>query len=256
MNIEDNLILNFSQIYEKSLVQKIPGLQYIDVSDIRGTDLYCTGDAADAVRERLKPFSARGIHFIDSGNYHYATGFFAEKIKEPFALVLYDHHTDMQDPLFTDMITCGNWAAELLRKDSWLKQLILVGPEKKDISEIPQDIREKLVCISLEELKAGEADRYIPLIRMELPIYISIDKDVLDTHEARTNWNQGDMPVSVLEKLLLEVFENQQVIGVDICGECSLLEPLLNLVEDKRVNRLTNRRLYQFLSCLFDKKEG
>lgn len=91
------------------------------------------------------------------------------------------------------------------------------------------------------------------MIDMALPIYISIDKDVLERSDVRTNWNQGDMPVILLEKLLLEVFERQRVIGADICGECSPMEPLRELMEDENINRITNDRLYHFLTMLFQK---
>mgnify|MGYP003479788864 FL=1 len=45
---------------------------------------------------------------------------------------------------------------------------------------------------------------------------------------------------------------NQKVIGVDICGECSLAEPVGQLVEDQRVNQVTNEILYHFLSTHFN----
>lgn len=61
------------------------------------------------------------------------------------------------------------------------------------------------------------------------------------------------MPTDVLEKLLRYVFRHQRVIGVDICGECSLAEPLPELLEDQRVNRETDELLYRFLSDLFRK---
>ena len=38
-----------------------------------------------------------GIHFLDSGNYHYVTGIMTEQIKQGFSLILFDHHTDMQN---------------------------------------------------------------------------------------------------------------------------------------------------------------
>ena len=58
-----------------------------------------------------------------------------------------------------------------------------------------------------------------------------------------------------LEKLLLDVFRHQRVIGVDICGECSLTEPLPELMEGREVNRETDELLYRFLSELFQKYE-
>lgn len=130
--------------------------------------MYCTREAEEEIRRRLSPYGPRGIHFLDNGNYHYVTKFFAGKIREPFSLVLYDHHSDMQKPLFPGMTSCGSWAGELLLHHPYLRQ----------------------------------------------------------------------MPLAVLEKLLLEVFVHQQVIGVDICGECSLLEPLQELMEDEKINRL------------------
>ena len=251
MQIEQNIILDFSHVYPDDIEKRVKGLKRIDVSDIGGTDMYCTEEAQKEIQKRLDSYGPGGIHFLDNGNYHYATKFFAEKITTEFSLVLYDHHSDMQDPLFPGMLSCGSWAGDLLRCDPCLRQLILVGPDRRTIDEIPADLKEKLVCISMEELKAGTADKKLPLIDVELPIYISIDKDVLSLQEARTNWNQGDMPEAVLEKLLMKVFARQQVIGVDICGECSLQEPLQELMADEKVNQVTNGRLYHFLMNLF-----
>ena len=49
------------------------------------------------------------------------------------------------------------------------------------------------------------------------------------------------MSVYTLKKLLEEVFKHQEVIGIDICGEC-------NLQEDEKINHITNDILYHFLS--------
>ncbi len=276
MKIEQNMILDFSHIYPEDVEKQAPGLKRIDLSDIPGTDMYCTREAEEEIRRRLSPYGPRGIHFLDNGNYHYVTKFFAGKIREPFSLVLYDHHSDMQKPLFPGMTSCGSWAGELLLHHPYLRQMILAGPEQKSMEELPEELeevltepgerpgkirkqpgepgkqaREKLVCISREEIENKAMDGKISRIDMTVPVYISIDKDVLDRSGARTNWDQGEMPLAVLEKLLLEVFVHQQVIGVDICGECSLLEPLQELMEDERINRLTNERLHHFLTRLF-----
>ena len=109
-------------------------------------------------------------------------------------------------------------------------------------------MRKKAVCVSLQEAGEQTDENEIKRIDMSLPAYISIDKDVLDRYGARTNWNQGGMSVRTLERLLSGVFANQKVIGVDICGECSLQEPLREFLEDSRINQTTNRNLYSFLS--------
>lgn len=246
-----NVILDFSQIYPENTEAKQTGISRVELGDLSGTDMYCSAQAEAEIRRRLKPYGPGGIHFLDSGNYHYVTKFFTEKISEPFSLILYDHHSDMQPPMIRGLTSCGSWAADVLRTSPYIRQMILTGPDQKSMDEIPADLREKLVCISREEIEEGNIEQKIRLIRMNLPIYISIDKDVLDRGEARTNWNQGDMPLSILKRLLLEVFEHQRVIGVDICGECSMEEPLPELMEDQRINKKTNENLYRFLTKLF-----
>ncbi len=84
-----NLILNFSHVYPADAGNKENGLCRVDLSDIPGTDMYCTPEAAEEIRRRLSFCGPDGIHFIDSGNYHYVTGFFLEKIPSPFSLVLF-----------------------------------------------------------------------------------------------------------------------------------------------------------------------
>ena len=106
----------------------------------------------------------------------------------------------------------------------------------------------------MQEIEAKTIEKDLNQIQKELPAYISIDKDVLDRYGARTNWNQGSMSVDTLQKLLSEVFRHQKVIGVDICGECSLEEPFSQLIEDEKVNGTTNAILYHFLSKYFSDK--
>ena len=142
----------------------------------------------------------------------------------------------------------------MLSDNPYLKQLILIGPNKESIREIPKKFKEKLVCVSMQEIEAQTIEKDLNQIQKELPAYISIDKDVLDRYGARTNWNQGSMSVDTLQKLLSEVFRHQIVIGVDICGECSLEEPFLQLVADEKVNGTTNAILYHFLSKYFPDK--
>ena len=37
-------------------------------------------------------YPAEGIHFIDSGNYHYLTKLWTDKLRVPFSLIVFDHH--------------------------------------------------------------------------------------------------------------------------------------------------------------------
>ena len=64
--------------------------------------LYCSDAAAAEIHRRIDPYGTRGIHFLDSGNYHYVTKIMTDRIDEPFSLILFDHHTDMQSPMIED----------------------------------------------------------------------------------------------------------------------------------------------------------
>lgn len=244
----ENLLLDFSHTYPQGIEKNIENLKRIDLSDLTGTTMYCSPESKQEIEKRLAHYGPHGIHFLDNGNYHYMTKIFTEKIHYPFSLVLFDHHNDMHQPLIHDLTSCGSWAAEMLQENTYLKQLILIGPSPKTIKEIPEDFQKKLVCISINEIEEDSAQKEIQKIDMSVPAYISIDKDVLDRYWARTNWNQGHMSIRTLEMLLKEVFQNQEVIGVDICGECNLQEPLNQLVEDQKINHTTNDILYHFLS--------
>lgn len=249
-----NLILDFTHVYPEDIESKVQDIRRIDLSDIRGTNMYCTAEAKREIRKRLTSYGPGGIHFLDNGNYHYVTKLFAEKIRVPFSLVLFDYHDDMQQPMIHELTSCGSWAGEMLSDNPCLKQLILIGPNKESIRGIPEKFKEKLVCVSMQEIEAQTIEKDLNQIQKELPAYISIDKDVLDRYGARTNWNQGSMSVDTLQKLLSEVFRHQKVIGVDICGECSLEEPFSQLIEDEKVNGTTNAILYHFLSKYFSDK--
>ena len=54
-----------------------------------------------------------------------------------------------------------------------------------------------------------------------VPLYISIDKDVLSEQYSETNWNQGELTLGMLEHMLQYFLERASVYGIDICGECS-----------------------------------
>lgn len=244
----NHLIFDFSHVYMDENVPSNESMHWLDCSDIEECDLYCSNQAKRQIWERIKPYGIRGIHYLDSGNYHYVTGIITEQIKQDFILVVFDHHTDMQKPLIEDMISCGDWAGNALDTNEWLQQLILIGPQLCDIEQIYCKRRDKLLTFSSEEMQKGEDRKKVSLIKKNLPIYISIDKDVLDDKYSETNWNQGNMSLSMLEHLLSYFLENGNVIGIDICGECQPGIPLPQYFEAEEINSGTNRELFEFLT--------
>lgn len=82
----------------------------LDFRQLEGINCYCSEEAAEQLRLKLQPYGPEGVHWIDSGDYHYLSLFFLEKITQPFSLVLIDNHPDDQDDAFSaGMLSCGNW---------------------------------------------------------------------------------------------------------------------------------------------------
>ena len=132
----NHLILDFSHVYCDENIPKNTGIHWLDCSEIEECDLYCSRQAEEKIGEKIKPYGIHGIHFLDSGNYHYVTEIMTSQIQKEFQLVVFDHHTDMQKPMIEHMTSCGDWAEKVLETNPWLQQLVLIGPQEKDIEQL------------------------------------------------------------------------------------------------------------------------
>ena len=57
--------------------------------NLEGTNCYCGEAAAEALRERIQAFGLSGIHFLDSGNYHYVSRLWLEQAEEKAFRIVY-----------------------------------------------------------------------------------------------------------------------------------------------------------------------
>ena len=110
------VIMDFSGIYQEEQFYEGEQISWIDLSDISGTNCYCDGDAQAQILERMEKYPVSGIYFIDSGNYHYMSRIGIGRVKEPFNLLVFDNHTDMQLPAFGGLLSCGGWIASALEE--------------------------------------------------------------------------------------------------------------------------------------------
>jgi len=157
-----------------------------DFSKMEETQCYCSPQSAAAIREQISRIPLKAIHFIGTGDYHYVSLFYLERIDEDFLLVLYDNHPDNQESAFGGgCISCGGWV--------------------KNASSLPH-CKGVLWNALPEESDGG------------LPVYLSVDLDVLSTEFAHTDWNQGEMTLEFLKKEIKTLCERCRIIGADICG--------------------------------------
>ena len=86
-----------------------------------------------------------------------------------------------------------------------------------------------------------------------MPLYISIDKDVLCPEDAQTAWSQGDMHLTTLLAGVQTVLECAKetggvIAGVDICGEADV-----ESIHENEANDFANERLLEIFGDLFAK---
>ena len=163
------------------------------------------------------------MHFIDSGNYHYMSRIWLEKLETPFRLVAFDNHTDMQLPAFGGLLSCGGWIAASLEELPLLEKVILIGPDQEAFDQTEPVFRQKVQYLSREKLRImtpEEKRAFFKKMEMDYPMYISVDKDVLCKDDASTTWSQGDMTLEELCQFVEILLDKQQILGMDVCGEC------------------------------------
>lgn len=246
--------MNFTGVYEDEDFYLDKHASVIECRDIRGTYGYTDDNAVMQINDRIRTLSPEGIHFIDSGNYHYVSKIWMDKIKYDFGLVVFDHHSDMQPSMFESLMSCGCWIKSALDNNSFLKKVILVGVDDKLAAKIPEEYLDKIVIYSQNQLEHKDAWARISRSHLGIPVYISIDKDVLSQEAAATDWDQGELSLKELKMLLFEIVTREKVIGVDICGECSdSLQSTFNYKKDI-INNRTNLTLLNLLQKLHEYK--
>ena len=244
---QDIIIMDFSGIYRQQQfwqdgeIQK--NISWVEVQELPGSNCYCDEDAMDILRQKLEKFETDGIHFIDSGNYHYMSRIWLEKLCVPFRLVVFDNHTDMQPPAFGGLLSCGGWVAASLEELPLLKEVVLVGPDQEAFDQTDTVLQEKVRFLSrerLREMTMEEKVLFFEELSVDLPVYLSLDKDVLCAEDASTTWSQGDMTLEELGQFVAILLEKQDILGMDVCGEC---DP--DACEGDHLNDLANRELLE-----------
>ncbi|WP_290733530.1 arginase family protein [Fibrobacter sp. UBA3806] len=253
---------------------------YIDCADISGTDCYCDDEAVETLRRRIADAgitNAHGIHFFDNGNYHYMSKIWTDMVQEPFSLVVFDHHPDMQAPRFGNILSCGGWVKKVLEENKFIGNVVIIGVADHLVEEIREELSQagdtstldKVTFIKESEIREtgsptsfsrtpSSFSRMRESLRSptesgmtEGRIYISIDKDALSPAYAATNWDQGSLDVAALKEIIAGLATSHKIIGVDICGERArdfAGDEHHTVQEADALNSGLNRELAEFLA--------
>lgn len=269
----DVAILNFSTIYDQeSFYRSDKSSHFVDLSGISGTNCMCDDEAKNTILKGIAEcsmsadngaacsFLPYGLHYIDNGNYHYVSSIYLSQVKEPFSLVVLDHHPDMQRPMF-DILSCGGWIVDVLDNNEFVRDVHVIGADKKLIDEIPDADKAKVRFYDIEDVFGKEPDGSIKvsLPDSSFPIYLSIDKDVIKKDELVTNWDQGEaeaMQVLELVRTLKDRSDgtgsglnegNLRLLGIDICGECAMDQEGVDLGRAIAGNDEFNKKVLEIL---------
>ena len=255
---------------------------YIDCANISGTDCYCDDEAVETIRKRIADAGikdASGIHFFDNGNYHYMSKIWTDMVQEPFSLVVFDHHPDMQAPRFGNILSCGGWIKKTLEENKFIDNVVIIGVANHLVDEIRAElsqagdasildkvkfIKESEICETGTPSSFSRTPTSFSRMRESLRsptesgmtegrIYISIDKDSLSPACAATNWDQGSLDIAALKEIIACLATSHKIIGVDICGERArdfAGDEYHTVQEADSLNDRINRELSEFLTSL------
>ncbi len=222
---------------------RLPRASVVDCRDISGTSCYCTPAAREEIVRRIAPLPLHAVHFLDSGDYHYLSRLWTERIGKPYALVLLDHHPDLQEPAFPGLMSCGGWVRDVLEGDPWCRKVLVAGVDPSLVPE-PAPFSGRVRILDERHSDAASVEAALPFLE-DLPVYLSIDKDILSPQWARTDWTQGSMSLDELCALIRLAATGRGVIGADVCGELSPGKG--GRPSDFARNARTNGKLLSFL---------
>jgi len=206
-------------------------------------------------RIHAQAHGAPTLHLLGSGDFHHLAVLLMERAREAVTIIHIDNHPDWVR--LAPRWHCGSWVNQALRL-AQVERVITLGPCSDDLvrpdlkggnlpalaagrialfpwrhapSRIWRQIADgpghryedgHLIWRNLADTGVEKAlDVIIPLIETEA-IWISIDKDVLSETDALTNWDQGQMPLAAVVRIIAGVSARKRIAGADICGEFSV----------------------------------
>ncbi|NNB44449.1 arginase [Pseudomonas chlororaphis] len=192
------------------------------------------------------------IFFVGSGDYHHLTPAFLADLQQPVSLIHFDNHPDWVR--FAPRRHCGSWVNRALQLPH-IQRIVTLGPCSDDLHN-PQLRGGNLKALRHGRLQlfpwqhapskvwgrvgdgAGHQQQenhlhwrnlagldwpaFLEQMIDSLPtqaIWITIDKDVLASADAATNWDQGGMRLSHLLQALRSLAARKRILGIDVCGE-------------------------------------
>lgn len=179
----------------------------VDLRFLKGIKFLCLKDKLSLIENQItkKINQIKSmICFIGKGEYHYISYLLMKRICIPFCLFVIDNHLDMRY-CREDLIRCDSWIYRA-GKIKNLKWIFFIN--SLSIDRVP---------------------------KIGFPVYLSIDKDILDKKYLNTRWTQGKACPSELFRFLVKFSSVNEILAVDICGEPEI-EDLKEMKKSEKIN--------------------
>lgn len=196
--------------------------------------------------------------YMGSGDFHHISALLLElaleDAKVPVTVIHFDNHPDWVR--FSNGVHCGSWVNRAL-DHPLVEKLITIGPCSNDLQrpewkganlDLIRDGKLELYPYSHapswvwrdygSNASHRQLSKYLHWNRMidqtepqfirflqsriaTSAVYVTVDKDVLQSSQAVTNWDQGQMSLDYLMATLRAIRRNHYLIGADIIGDYS-----------------------------------
>jgi len=201
------------------------------------------------------------LSFYGSGDFHHFTLFMLQHYKDPFYLVMFDHHYDVgsfrwRHKNFIEY-HFGSWLYTAIQMKTCLG-VLLVGPPEHWLTSRFQHIpylKKNFNLNVIGEKEENKLELYADKLN-DIPkdcnIYITIDKDALTEEDLVTDWDPGSLTSKELFSMiqLLKDSFKERIVGADVCGDPrhrDLYEDQ-ELREMYRDHLIFNQRIIKFFS--------
>jgi arginase family enzyme len=224
-------------------IGSFPGALRLDLADWHDTLRFACSRRSLSAFAALLP-AASGPVFLGSGDFHHLTLPLVARIdRQGLRVLVFDNHPD--NMRFPFGVHCGSWVARVAalptvarvdvvgitstdigRSHAWENHLAPLYRGRLRYWSTGVDVgwtrrigleHAVLAFDSIDDMLAALQD---DLGRDRSPVYVSIDKDVLDPGEATSNWDQGRMRVADLVKAIDAV--RPRLVASDVTGEISI----------------------------------
>lgn len=254
-------ILNFddSVAAQKGLLSRYEA-EVIDMRDLGPrARLWITRATGCEIKKRIPDQNKCAVTFLGSGDFHHVTELLLKRYDEPISVIDFDFHPDWDK--ISPFLHCGSWVAEAMKNGNVAKLVVIGAsprdlslfsiqtadlgslandrveiypyscrPSKVLFRTVPRNISFEtkrypfLTKICWNELRNKNITEFFLHIVRRIPtkkVYVTIDKDCLETSDALTNWDHGGLSLEDLLDMLKIIKDNLDIVGMDIAGDYS-----------------------------------